>query len=454
MISKKNILILDTITRLYRRQAIQPLKKVLAKTHPTDLARILHAMPEDEAYDIFLLIPQTTRSAEVLSELEPELRDRILRETSIEKLRPILEKLSPDDLTDLIGEQDPDLAAHLLKGLGSESQQEVEDLLQYAPDTAGGIMTTEFFALPQDTTVEQAIGSIREYSEVEMIFYLYVVDEAQHLQGVVSLRQLLLARPQQKLSEIMKTRVVKVHTSDDQEDVAALVEQYHILAVPVVDADNVLVGAITMDDIIDVIQDETTEDMLKMAGTDEAELLTQSPLKIARLRLPWLFAAFVGGLAATGVIHHFEDLLTRVLALSAFLPIVMGMAGNVGTQSATVAVRGLATGHLDVSRLGTFVLKELWVGLILGLIYGSALGLVGWFLFGDIDLGLIVGLTIFGNMSGAAVIAIILPIIFHKIGSDPAIATGPFVTTSIDILGVGNYFLIASFFLGLGATAS
>ncbi len=454
MISKKNILILDTISRLYRRRAIQPLKKVLAKTHPTDLARILSRMPEDEGYDIFFLIPQAARSAEVLSELEPELRDRILRETAVEKLRPMLEKLSPDDLTDLIGDQDPQLAARLLEGLGSESQQEVEDLLQYAPDTAGGIMTTEFFALPQDITVEQAIGSIREYSDVEMIFYLYVVDEEQHLQGVISLRQLLLARPEQKLREIMKTRVVKVHTSDDQEDVAALVEQYHILAVPVVDAENVLVGVITMDDIIDVIQDETTEDMLKMAGTDESELLTQSPLRIARVRLPWLFAAFAGGLMATGIVHHFEGLLSRVLALSAFLPIVMGMAGNVGVQSATVAVRGLATGHLDLGRIGDFVLKEFWVGLLLGLIYGGALGVVGWWIFNDTNLGLIVGLTIFGNMSGAAVIAIILPILFQKMGSDPAIATGPFVTTSIDILGVANYFLIASFFLGLHAPAA
>lgn len=452
MISKKNSLILDTLARLLRRNALQPLKKVLDKTHASDLAPILARFPEDEALILFGLIPETELAAKVLSKVEASLRDIILRGTPVEILRPILEDLSPDDLADLIGDQDSELASLLLEGLAWESQQEVEELLQYPSDSAGGIMTPDVFALRDDNTVEQAIASIREHEDVEMIFYLYVTDKEGHLQGVVSLRQLLQVGPEQTLRDIMKVRMVKAHTSDDQEDVANLVEQYRILAIPVVDDQNVLCGLITMDDIIDVIQDETTEDMLKMAGTDEGEMLTQSPFRIARLRLPWLFAAFLGGLAATGIIHQFEGLLTKVLALSAFLPIVMGMAGNVGTQSATVAVRGLATGHLDLTRAKSFVLKELWVGLILGVIYGTALGIVGWLAFESVDLGTIVGLTVFSNMSVAAVIAIILPIIFHKIGSDPAIATGPFVTTAIDILGVGNYFLIASWILNIPTT--
>jgi len=420
---------------------------VLLKSHATDLARVLARMPQEEAVAVFALIPDTEHAAEVLSELEGDLRNAIVAETPIEQLCPILEQLSPDDRTDLIGQQEPELAAKLMQGLAQETQEEVEELLQYAHDSAGGIMTTDVFSLPEDMLVEEAMATIREQSEVEMIFYLYVVDAGNRLVGVVSLRQLLIAQPDQRLKEIMKTRVIKVYTQDDQEEAVSKVEQYGILALPVVDEHDILCGLITMDDIIDVIQDETTEDMLKMAGTDEGEMLTQSPFKIARMRLPWLGAAFVGGLAATGVIKGFEDILMQVMALSAFLPIVMGMAGNVGTQSATVAVRGLATGQLDVSRTAVYVLKEFWVGLMLGVIYGLALGVVGWFLYPESAVGLIVGLTIFGNMTIAAVIAILLPIMFDRMGADPAIATGPFVTTAIDILGVGNYFLIASVFI-------
>lgn len=447
-ISRRNRVVLDAILRLYHRGATRPLKRILAKTHASDLAQILDLLPDNEAVEIFHAIDDIHQAADALSELEPELRDKILRETPPADLFPILHELPPDDLTDLIAEQAPDLAARLMKGLDEDSQDEVNELLQYAPDTAGGIMTPDVFALPGDMTVEEAVKALRDLSEVEMVFYLYVVDSNQRLLGIISLRQLLLARPDQKLREIMNPRVISAQTGDDQEHVAHLVEQYRILALPVVDEHDQLCGLITMDDIVEVIQDETTEDMLKMAGTDEAEMSTQSPFKIVQLRLPWLFAAFLGGLAATAVIHHFEGLLTRVLALSFFLPIVMGMAGNVGTQSATVAVRSLATGHLNLSHARGFIFKEFWVGLLLGVIYGLALGLTSLWLFGDTDLGVIVGLTILSNMTGAAVIAIILPIVFHKVGADPAIATGPFVTTAIDILGVSNYFLIASLVLG------
>ena len=189
--------------------------------------------------------------------------------------------------------------------------------------------------------------------------------------------------------------------------------------------------------------------MLRMAGTDESETLTSSPFKIARVRLPWLFAAFVGGLLATGVIHQFEGLLTKVLALSAFLPVIMGMAGNVGVQTATVAVRGLATGAINVRHTGAVILKELGIGVILGVFYGAILAVYGVIAFGNIDLGIIVGITVLTNMIGAAVLAVALPMFFHRVGVDPAVATGPFVTTAIDILGVSNYFLIASLLLNV-----
>jgi cation transporter-like permease len=290
--------------------------------------------------------------------------------------------------------------------------------------------------------VEQAIESIRSREDVEMVFYLYLTDEEGRLVGVVSLRQLLLTRPDTALRSIMNRRVIKVNTDADQTTVALLVDKYRLLAIPVVDQDDILVGMVTVDDVIDVIEEETTRDMLKMAGTSESETFTHSALKVAGIRLPWLLAAFIGGLAATMVIEKYESILAQVLVLSAFLPVIMGMAGNVGVQSATVAVRGLATGAIDVRDTLPLVLKELRVGLVLGGFYGVILAAYGYLMHDSLQLGQVVGLTILGNMTGAALLAVLLPMIFQRLKVDPAVATGPFVTTAIDILGVLNYFVI------------
>jgi magnesium transporter len=305
-------------------------------------------------------------AADVFNQLPVDRRTQLLTESSIEKLAGVLEHLPPDDLADLIGDLPEDQREQLMALLGRDSKDEVESLLQYDPNSAGGIMTTDFFSLPHTLSVEEAIENIRSREDVEMVFYLYLTDEMGRLVGVVSLRQLLLTRAGTPLHKVMNRRVMKVTTDTDQTTVAMLVDKYRLLAIPVVDEENVLVGMITVDDVIDVIEEETTRDMLKMAGTSESETLTHSALKIASIRLPWLLAAFIGGLAATAVIGRYEEILGQVLVLSAFLPVIMGMAGNVGVQSATVAVRGLATGAIDVKDTLPLVLKELRVGLAAG----------------------------------------------------------------------------------------
>jgi magnesium transporter len=269
------------------------------------------------------------------------------------------------------------------------------------------------------------------------------------LRGVISIRQLLLAKPNSTLREVMNPRIITVATDTDREIVAQLVDKYRLLAIPVVDESGSLAGMVTVDDVFEVLESETTEDMLRMAGTDKSEILTHSALRVAWIRLPWLLAAFIGGLAATGIIRIFEGVLMEVIALGAFLPVVMGMAGNVGVQTATVTVRGLATGSLNLHDVWSVLHKELRVGLLLGLFYGAGLGIYGWFMFGDMSLAGVVGLTIFGNMTGAALLAVSLPMIFQRLGTDPAIATGPFVTTAIDVFGVLNYFVIATALLDL-----
>jgi magnesium transporter len=357
--------LVETIDRLYLRDAKASLQKMISRIHPADMAAILDDLPPAHVVDVFYAIADTDDGRRRLQPVGAQLAqsgdDRVAhRKTG---RRP--EHLPPDDLADLIGDLPEDQREQLMALLDRESKDELESLLQYDPNSAGGIMTTDLFSLPHTLTVEEAIENIRSREDVEMVFYLYLTDEAGRLVGVVSLRQLLLTRPGTPLHKVMNRRVMKVTTDADQTTVAMLVEKYHLLAVPVVDEENVLVGMVTVDDVIDVIEEETTRDMLKMAGTSESETLTHSAFKIAGIRLPWLLAAFVGGLAATAVIGRYEAILGEVLVLSAFLPVVMGMAGNVGVQSATVAVRGLATGAIDVRDTVPLVLKELRVGLLL-----------------------------------------------------------------------------------------
>ncbi len=442
-LSKKKRLV-GTINRLYRRNAKASLGNILSRIHPADLAEILEDLPLADATGIFNAIVDHAMAADVFSQLSPALCKQVLAETSLEKLAGVLKHLPPDDLADLIGDLPDDQRGHLMALLDVASKKEVESLLKYDPSSAGGIMTTDYFSLPQMLTVEEAIENIRGRENVEMIFYLYLTDDQQRLVGVVSLRQLLLANPGTPLHAIMNRSVLKVTTDTDETRVAMLVDKYRILAIPVVDSQDVLVGMVTVDDVIDVMEEETTRDMLKMAGTSESEIFTQSAFKIAGIRLPWLFASFIGGIGATMVIGQYEDMLAQIVILSAFVPIIIGMAGNVGVQSATVAVRGLATGAINTRDTFRLVLKELRVGILLGTFYGVILALFGYLVYDSILLGQTVGLTILVNMTCAAILAVVLPMIFERLKVDPAVATGPFVTTAIDVLGVLNYFLIAS----------
>jgi magnesium transporter len=281
-----------------------------------------------------------------------------------------------------------------------------------------------------------------------MVFYVYVVDEEGHLVGVLSLRQLVTAHDETPLSKLMITDIVKVSISTDKEEAARMVSRYDLLAIPVVDQSDTPVGIITVDDVIDVLRDEATEDILKMAGTSEDEVSSFSVARSARIRLPWLFASWIGGVLAIKIIDNFEGHFSQHIALfatlAAFIPIIMGMGGNIGTQSLSITLRGLATGRIDPKHLWRVVLKEIRVGLILGLAYGALLAGVGWALNQDLNLGLVVGFAMCANMTLAAVVGTFLPLIAVKLKIDPAVASGPFVTTSIDILGVTFYFITAS----------
>jgi magnesium transporter len=291
---------------------------------------------------------------------------------------------------------------------------------------------------------------LQDQKDAEMVFYLYITNEDNSLVGVASLRALATTPANTMLKDIMVKRVHSVRPETDQEDVAQIVAQYNYLAVPVVDGDNYLLGIVTVDDVVDVIREEATEDFLQMAGAGkDREILLKSSWENAKVRLPWLFASWMGGIVAASVIGAYEHMLENIIALAAFIPIIIGMGGNIGTQSSTIIVRGMATGRIEIGNELRIFFKELRVGLLLGVLYGIMLGIFANFKFIDTDpmLGLVVGLSVFCSMLIAVVVGSFTPLVLRKLDIDPAVATGPFVTTSIDMLGVLFYFVIAGLLL-------
>ncbi|MBT8357844.1 MAG: magnesium transporter [Desulfobacterales bacterium] len=443
-------ILVDSIKRLLRRGAISHLLKIVNKTHAADLSTVFPSLTLSDQRRLFEMIKDTEQKGVLFSELEEDIFLNFAEGMEIDEIVEILETMPTDDVADLIGRLPEEMSDTILEKMKKEGSEEVEGLLRYDDDTAGGIMIPDFIALKENTTAKEAIESLqKEHQDVEMPFYLYVIDEYGKLTGVSSLRQLVVVPPERQLKDFMATDVFSVQTDMDQEEVAKIVARYDILAVPVVDETNRLVGIVTVDDVIDIFRQEATEDILKMAGVGEEFVETKSVLKSTRIRLPWLFASCIGGMIAFFVISHFEESLSRYAYIAAFIPVIMGMGGNIGTQSSTIVVRGLATGRINIRDIWLVVLKELTVGCILGLVYGGLIAAVAQIRYGTIAFATSVGLAVISSMAVAALVGSLVPMAFAKINIDPAVATGPFVTTAMDVISVSFYFIIATALLGI-----
>jgi magnesium transporter len=450
MATDRNRILVESIKRLLRRGATSHLSKIVNKTHAADLSLVFHSLSLAQQRKLFGLISNVEQKGILFSELDEDTFQDLTEDMRVEDIVRILESMPTDDVADIIGRLPEEKSQAILDKMKRAESQEVEDLLRYGDDTAGGIMVPDFIALREDVTAREAIESLQtEHSDVEMAFYLYVVDEYGKLVGVSSLRQLVVVSPATPLREFMITDVFSVQTDMDQEEVAKLVARYDILAVPVVDGSNRLMGIVTVDDVIDILRKEATEDILKMAGAGEEFVETKSIFKSTRIRLPWLFASCLGGIFAFFIIGEFESSLSKIAYLAAFIPVIMGMGGNIGTQSSTIVVRGLATGRINVRDIWTVVFKELSIGLILGFVYGLLIGSVAQFRYSVEALALSVALAVICSMSVAALVGSLVPMGFARINIDPAVATGPLVTTAIDIISVFFYFMIATTLLGL-----
>lgn len=442
----------DTFARLLRRNAHTNLVKLIRKTHPADLAIVFRYFNDEEQAQVFSIMVEDGQAMEVLVELDDTLIANLLENESPERIATVIQESSANDQSYILGTLEDEQAQSVIELLKTEEQEEIEELMGYPEDSAGAMMTTNVFTLYQNTICRDALKSLQDQSEAEMVFYLYITDEDDRLVGVASLRALATTPADTILKDIMVKRVHTVRPETDQEEVAQIVAQYNYLAVPVLDADDHLLGIVTVDDVVDVIREEATEDFLQMAGAGkDREILLKSSWENARARLPWLFASWIGGIFAASIIGTFEHMLESMIALAAFIPVIIGMGGNIGTQSSTIIVRGIATGRIEIGSELKVLLKEVRVGIILGALYGLLLGVFAKFRFIDADpmLGVVVGLSIACSMLIAVAVGTFIPMFLRKVDIDPAVATGPFVTTSIDILGVLFYFVIAEYFLSI-----
>ena len=445
----KSDLFMASFQRLVRRGAITNLGKMLAKMHPADIAKaIMHLPTPKEKRTVFELVRGEGQRGQVLSELDAETIQQLLTDLAPSDVALLLRDLASDDVTYILGVLPEEVSGEILKLMRTEDSTEIAELLKYPKDTAGSIMTTEFLSLSEDTTAQEAIRRLQRATDAELVFYIYVTDKDEHLVGVLSLRQLLTIPPDTPLKNIMTGDVLSVSVDMDQEEVARQVARYNLLAIPVVEKDNTLVGIITVDDVVDVIREEATEDMLKSAGVTEEDVLASSSLRAARLRLPWLFTNLIGSLVSGAILWHFRYTIQEVVAVVTFIPVIAAMGGNVGLQSSTLIIRGMATGHVEPADVRKVFFREIRTGLLLGLACGLMLALIGWLWHQQLALGLVVGASMLIAFLISTSTATIMPVFLKRIGVDPAVAAGPFVTTANDITGIGVYLALSTALLG------
>lgn len=449
-VSRTEAMLTETLKRLLHRGAAPNVVKVCRKSRPADVAAAFRHLTPLESRNLFVTLLDDDRglAAEILMDMERGDVNQLLEVLPDEKVAMVLSEVAEEEAADLLDLLPRERAEKLLELMREEDREGIRHHLHYPEESAGRIMSSDFLALDEHLSAEEAIKVIQNSTERQMAFYLYVVDDRQHLLGVISLRKLLMVKPETRLGDMIGGDLITVRTWEDQEQVARLASRYELLAVPVVDRQNRLVGIITVDDVFDIMREEATEDMLRLAGTDEEEIISRSSLKAVQRRIPWLLATLIGGQFSALVIYFYRGTLNHYVTLAMFLPVVLGMGGNVGTQSSTIIVRGLATGRIEPRQLWSTLFKEVRVAILLGICYGVLLGCAAWGLFQEgILFASVVGGSLMASMIVAATMGSLVPIFLHKLGVDPAVATGPFLTTTVDLLGSLTYLALASVIL-------
>ncbi|MCC5611407.1 magnesium transporter [Nostoc sp. CHAB 5834] len=431
---------------------LQGAKAILVPVQPADIAEAIEGLPEAMHALAFRLLSKD-EAIEVYEYLDYSVQERLIEELKSQEVRDIVDQMSPDDRARLFDELPAKVVNRLLEQLSPAERQATAQLLGYEADTAGRIMTLELISLKENFTVSQALERIRNLANAsEMIYYLYVMDTARRLRGIVSLRELVTSQPEQIIGEIMTRDVIFVHTDTDQEEVARLIQRYDFLAVPVVDREQRLVGIVTVDDVIDILQQETTEDIYALGGGVQSggdNYFQMNLLEIARKRVVWLLVLLVTNTITGTIIKSQEDLLAKVVALTAFIPLLTGTGGNVGAQSSTVVIRGMNTDEIRSLGALQVIGREAIAGALLGGMLGTIATVWAYFLQGQLEVAIAVGsslvaISLLASISGSA-----LPFLFRYLRLDPALMSAPFITTAVDVVGVLIYFNLARVILKL-----
>ncbi|MEN3009489.1 MAG: magnesium transporter [Candidatus Bipolaricaulaceae bacterium] len=430
-----------------RVQEKVPLSELLRR-HPADIAEVLTTLKEEEAVELLRRLYLRRAAAAPLGEMDPEEAARLLAELNRDEALHILSHMDPDDAVDLLLELPEETVRDLLSRLEARKAQMFRTLLAYPPDTAGGLMSPEVLALPAHLTAQEAIEEIRRRAEeLETVYYAYVVDEERKLLGVLSLRDLVLARPDTPIHALMNREVVTLPAEMDVEEVAQLFDKYNYLALPVVDKEGHLLGIVTVDDVMDVMREEATEDLLRVGGIPAGEdLPLDPPWSSVRRRLPWLMGLVVLNLSVAGLVSRFEATIAELAFVASLMPLIADMSGNAASQALTVVIRGMALGLVGWKDLPRILWKELRVGLLAGLGLGVQIGLLSLLLWRKPMFGAVAGLALTGTTVGACLTGGAVPFLFKRLKLDPAMMSGPVATTVGDLIGIGLFLSLATAF--------
>jgi magnesium transporter len=417
-------------------------RAVIEDAHPADLAHALRHLPVPSLVGIFRLL-RPEQATNLLSELDDETLIQLVQALEDVEVSDMLNRMPAEHAADIVEELPAEQAEKILDLMEEEKSEDVQELLEYPEHSAGRLMSPDVVAVHESATVEDAINHIRKSISEEKAFELYVVDDHGHLIGVVPLRRLLIADPKSRVLAIRNEDVVSVTATTDREDVARIVAKYDLVSVPVVDSQHRLVGTITVDDVLDVVHEEASEDIFRIAGSDAAELERRSPRQMAWMRLPWVLTTLLIEMVAALVIHFYDRTLAQVILLAAFIPVIQATSGNTGLQSVTMVVRGLATGDVRLDRWWEALRRQIQTSSIIGAVCAAAVGAAG-LLWHSPVFGLVVAVSMFVsvNLAGAAGTAI--PMLSKRLGFDPALTAGPFQTALLDVLGVTIFLSLAT----------
>ncbi|MEN7973121.1 MAG: magnesium transporter [Verrucomicrobiota bacterium] len=456
--SSTNNRIQERVNFCIKGELWEQVPKFFEDLHPADIAEIINHAPASTHNILFDLLDDEIKP-DVLSELDDQAEADILEELTDEEISDIVEEMAPDDAADVLGELEEERSEEILELMEDEDSEDVRELLQYDDESAGGIMTTDFVTVRASMTATEAIEYIGSLDLDEPVYYLYVIDAEGGLAGWIQLWELLKqANRNMVLEDLAEKETITVHTDTDQEEVAKLATKYDLSSLPVLDPQNKLVGRITVDDIMDVIEEEASEDIFKLAGSNDSELDDTSPLQACKARLPWLMITLVTGFITSLILTSFDQhlKLAGIGALIAFVPIIMGMGGNTGIQSSTLIIRGIALGASHSKKILKIITHEIIAGATMGLICGTTIGLWAHFLIASKGLptispaylALTVAVALFSAMAFAAVFGALVPVLLNRIKVDPAVASGPFVTSSNDIFALLIYYGVTLIMIG------